>query len=65
MAPIKNKYDGALSRGDLMVLSVYDAAILPGDGPMNHVCAGRIDQINSRDDIDVLNTDESCNIKGN
>ena len=67
LAQIKNKYDGALSCGDLMVLSGYDAAILPGGGSLNHVCAGRIniDQINSGDDSDVLNTDESCNIKGN
>ena len=65
MAPIKNKYDGALSCGDLMVLSGYDAVILPGGCPLNHVCAGRIDQTNSRDDSVVLNTDESCDIKGN
>ena len=57
MAPIKNEYDGALSCGDLilMVLSGYDAAILSGGGPLNRVCAGRIDQINVRDDSDVLN----------
>ena len=48
LAQIKNKYDGALSCGDLMVLSGYDAAILLGGGPLNHVCASRIDQINSR-----------------
>lgn len=62
--PIKEKYGDALSWGDLFVFS-GTAAILNMGGPVNSICAGRIDDVDGTKSEPLNDPNGTCSVQGN